>query len=227
MIKAKWLYSELPVSLRQLGKLMKENQYSDDSGSGFLLSTSTDSKLIGKYIEKTALKTVVEDPFGNVAEMETISYYTCHFNWTSESNYMYVLEPPRSLRKFINKVRNLVGLGVIVSEVNVSPKLWLELIEKEADFVRIFQISTCGIKASNDASANVVVTGKGDVKAAFFDLVGDRRYLVDSVKFEASFDELSIKGELTKTGACRIKSPNANFVLDKLRESLAHSSIHS
>ncbi|MBY8157085.1 hypothetical protein KW508_03540 [Vibrio fluvialis] len=223
MIKAKWLYSKLPVSLKQLGKLMKENQYSDISGCGFLLSTSTDSKLVGKYIEKTVLKSVVEDPFGNILETETISYYTCHFNWNAESNYMFVLDPPRSLRKFINKIHSLTGLGVTISEVNVSPKVWLDLIEKEADLVRIFQISTCGINASSDASANVVVTGKNDVTKAFFDLIGDRRYIVDSVKFEAFFDTLPVKGELTKSGTSRIKTINGTFVLEKLRESLAMS----
>ncbi|EMI4223255.1 MULTISPECIES: hypothetical protein [Vibrio harveyi group] len=224
MIKAKWLYSKLPLSLRQLSKLMKEEQYSDASGCGFLLSTSTDSKLVGKYIEKMTLKTVVEDPFGNISEVETVSYYTCHFNWSSESNYMFVLEPPRSLRKFINRIHNLTGFGIVFSEVNVSPQLWLELIEREADLVRVFQISASGIKAASDASASFVVTGKSDVKKAFFDLIGDKRYLVDSVKFEAYFDEITIKGELTKFGVSRVKSTNSTFVLEKLRESLAQSS---
>lgn len=225
MIKAKWLYSELPVTIRQLAKLMKEHQYTDGSGSGFLLSTSTENKLVGKYIEKIVQKTVVEDPFGNTSEIESTSYYTCHFNWSSDSKYMYVLDPPRSLRKFVNKVHSLTGLGLIVSELNVSPKLWLELIEKEADSLRIFQISTYGIRASSDATAKVVVTGKTDVKTAFLDLVLDKRYLVDSVKFDADFDGLLVKGELTKSGVCRLKSANGNFILEKLRAALAFSDV--
>lgn len=226
MIKAKWLYSELPVTLRQLAKLMKGHQYTDSSGSGFLLSTSTETKLIGKYIEKIVQKTIVEDPFGNTSEIESPSYYTCHFNWCSESKYMYVLDPPRSLRKFINKVHSLTGLGLIISELNVSPKLWLELIEREADLVRIFQMSTYGIRVSDDATAKIVVTGKADVKATFLELVSDKRYLVDGVKFDADFDGLLIKGELTKSGACRLKSANGNFILEKLRAALAQSDVH-
>ncbi|SHF37980.1 hypothetical protein SAMN02745753_01839 [Marinomonas polaris DSM 16579] len=205
---------------------MKKHQYSENSGSGFLLSTSTPTKLVGKYIEKVILKNVVEDPFGEIFEVESINYYTCQFNWNSESSFMYISEPPRSLRKFSNKLHSLTGLGLVLSELNVAPERWLGLIEEEAEKVKILQISAYGIRASLNSTAKIVVSGKTDVREAFAELVSDKRYLTDSIKFEAEFEGMTVKGELTKSGSCKLTSPNLSFVLEKLRGSLEKSTTH-
>ncbi|WP_067221117.1 hypothetical protein [Marinomonas gallaica] len=226
MMKAKWLYSELPISLGELSQLMKKNQYSESTGSGFLLSTSTSKKLVGKYIEKVILKNLVEDPFGEISEVESINYYTCQFNWSDESHFMYISEPPRSLKKFSNKLHSLTGLGLVLSELSVAPECWLRRIEEEADEVKIFQISSYGIRTSLNSTAKIVVSGKTDVREAFAELVSDKRYLTDSIKFEAEFEGMTVKGELTKSGSCRLTSPNLSFVLEKLRASLEKSITH-
>lgn len=220
MIKAKWLYSELPVSLSQLSKMMKDNQYTESSGRGFLLSTSTVSKLSGKFIEKVVQKSVVEDPFGQTLDVESISYYVCNFNWISNSNYMYISEPPRSLRKFVNELHHLTGFGLVLSEVNISPEQWLKAVEGSADVVTILEISSYGIRTSQNSTAKVSVGGTSDIRAAFIDMMRGKRYLVDSVKFKAEYESLIVKGELTKTGICRLKSSNTNFILEKLRGAL-------
>ncbi|WP_412537190.1 hypothetical protein [Marinobacter sp. MIT932201] len=226
MIKAKWLYSELPISLAQLSNAMKDHQYTESSGFGFLLTNSSPSKLVGKYIEKLVRKTLVEDPFGHTSEIEVISYYVCQFNWSSKSNYMYISEPPRSLRKFSSKLHDLTGLGLVLSEVNVAPDQWIELIESNADYLKILKISSYGIRVSQNSTAKISVAGGSDVRDEFSELVSSRRYLVDSVKFEAGFSNLIVNGELTKTGVCRLKSANAGFILEKLRDALESSSRH-
>ena len=227
MMKAKWLYSKLPISLGELSQLMKKHQYSENFGSGFLLSTSTPTKLVGKYIEKVILKNVVEDPFGEISEVESISYYTCQFNWSSESSFMYISEPPRSLRKFSNKLHSLTGLGLVLSELNVAPDRWLGLIEEEADKVKILQISAYGIRTSLNSTAKVSVSGTADVREAFAELISNKNYLTDSIKFEAEFEGMTVKGELTKSGICRLVSPNLRFILEKLRVSLEKSTVHN
>ncbi|MEZ8532530.1 hypothetical protein AB9R81_07965 [Vibrio cyclitrophicus] len=220
MIKAKWLYSELPLTLIELSRLMKEQQYSEETGLGFLLSVSTPSKLSGKYVEKLVQRSVVEDPFGEVTEIESVSYYTCQFSWSSSSKYMYVTNPPRSLRKFLNKLHDMTGLGLVLSEVNVAPELWVGYLEHSADSLKVTQLSSYGIRISQGATAKVTVNGIKDIRDDFTTIISDKRYLVDSVKFKAEFDNLELLCELTRLGVCRLKSANVNFMLDKLREAL-------
>ncbi len=220
MIKAKWLYSELPLTLIELSRLMKEQQYSEETGLGFLLSVSTPSKLSGKYVEKLVQRSVVEDPFGAVTEVESVSYYTCQFNWSSNSKYMYVTNPPRSLRKFLNKLHEMTGLGLVLSEINVPPERWVGYLERSADSLTVTQLSSYGIRVSQVATAKVTVNGIGDIRDDFTTIISDKQYLVDTVKFKAEFDSLELLCELTKLGGCRLKSANVNFMLDKLRVAL-------
>lgn len=227
MIKVKWLYSELPIPLSELSKLMKDHQYTEGAGSGFLISTSTSTSLIGKYIEKTIQKSIIEDPFGSTSEIESINYYTCRFNWSSDSNYMFISEPPRSLRKFSNRLHSITNLGLVLSEVNVYPDRWLEIIEESADIVKVIKISSYGIRISHNSTAKVSVTGTQDVRTDHSKLIADKRYKVDSISFEAQFESLLVKGELTKSGSCKLKSSNAGFILEKLRHSLERASVNN
>ncbi len=227
MIKAKWLYSELPLTLIELSKLMKEQQYSEEAGFGFLLSISTSSKLSGKYIEKLVQRTVVENPFGELSEIESVTYYICQFNWCNGSNFMYITNPPRSLRKFLNKLHGMTGLGFVLSEVNITPESWINCLESAADSFSVTQLSSYGIRVSQGSTAKVIVTGVDDIRGGFLSIVSEKKYLVDSVKFKAEFDGLEVLGELTKLGICRLKSPNINIVLDKLREALEKSFSHN
>lgn len=220
MIKAKWLYSELPISINQLARLMKGHQYNESTGSGFLLSTSYSNRLIGKYIEKVVQISVIEDPFGVTSEVESISYYTCNFDWILDSNYLLIMEPPRSLRKFVNKLHDLTGLGLVISELNVCPKDWLLAIEKQADTTQVLQISAFGIKSSQTSTAKISVKGSSDVREAFSSIISNRRYLIDSIMFESNFGSLTVKGELTKVGGGRIKTTNSAFALDIFRDAL-------
>lgn len=220
MLKIKWLYSELPTSLSQLASRMKENQYSEERKKGFILATATSSKLVGKYIEKTVKVTIVEDPFGVTSEVENVEYYVCQFNWILDSNYMYISNPPRTLRKFTNILHELTGIGLVLSEIDQDPIVWLENIERDADSFSILQVSAFGIRTSPSSTAKIIVTGSSEVRETFSELVNSKRYVIDCVRFEASFGELVVKGELTKNGVCRIKALNTKFFLSILRESI-------
>lgn len=220
MLKAKWVYTELPISLKELSHLLAERKYSDISGSGFLLSTSTESKLTGKYIERVIQKTIVTDPFGDTIEAESVGYYICQFNWVADSDFMLVIEPPRSLRKFINSLHDLTGLGLVISEANINLAEWVSQIEQKADEFSMKRISTSGIKSSEYSTAKLSIAGTKDVRHALSEMLANKRYLIDSIRFEAEFDGLGVKSELTKSGACKLISANTSTILTTLRESL-------
>ncbi|OOE87115.1 hypothetical protein BZG73_02640 [Salinivibrio siamensis] len=225
MIKAKWLYSELPLNLIELSRLMKEQQYSEEAGLGFLLSVSTSSKLSGKYVERQVQRSVVENPFGEVTEVESVNYYTCQFNWISDSKYMYITNPPRSLRKFLNKLHDIIGLGLVLSEVNVAPEQWVSYLEHSTDSLKVTRLSSYGIRVSHGATAKVTVNGVKDIRRDFTTIIADKRYLIDSAKFKAEFGSLELLCEFTRLGVCRLKTANVSFVLDKVREALERALI--
>lgn len=224
MIKAKWLYSEIPTSLRQLSELMLASQYSEKSGSGFLLSTATEDTLSGRYIEKVINRSIIEDPFGEISEVHTVSYYTCRFNWRSDSKLLCITEPPRSLRKFINCLHDILGLGLVVAEMTVCPDKWLSEIEKRGTNLTVTKLSSFGINTPHESLAKIAVTAKKDVRNDFYELIGQRQHKVDCVCFSIDYsNDIHAACELLKTGACKVKSSSPSFVLDELRHTLEAS----
>ena len=64
MTTIKWLTIKWPSSLSDISKKMLDNQYNDETGRGFLLSSSGKNEVTGRYIEKILQKSLTTDPFG-------------------------------------------------------------------------------------------------------------------------------------------------------------------
>jgi hypothetical protein len=218
MVKAKWLFSELPLSLDLVTTLLLSEQYTDDKGEGFLLSSSGKQFLSGRYIEKIIGKSIITDPFGNQSEQETVTYYTCKFSWQNGSKLLCIIEPPRSLRKFLAKLHSLLGLGVVIADITIDPLKWLQQIENQLGITTITHISSFGIHTPVGGLAKISVSGKKDIRADFEELISTRRHKIENVKFELKYsNDIQALVELTKTGSCKLKSYNHNEILEKFR----------
>lgn len=223
MLRSKFVHSELPVTLKNLASLLVSKQFSDETGAGFLLSSSTESKLIGQYVEKYNQVSIVVDPFGNETEVESIGYYTCKFGLEATSDYMMIIEPPRSLKKFTNALHELTGLGLVISEGNIDLSDWIKNIEELADSFTVKKVATSGIKSSDYSSAKLSITGSRDVRETLLAMLENKRHLVEYVTFEANFEGLQAKCELSRTGSCKLITQNSDQILLMLKKSLIKS----
>lgn len=218
MIKAKWLYSELPLSLELVTTILLSEQYSDNKGEGFLLSSSGKQYLSGRYIEKVIGKSIIIDPFGNQSEQETVAYYTCKFSWQNGSKLLCITEPPRSLRKFIAKLHSLLGLGLVIADITIDPLKWLQQIESQLGITTITHVSSFGIHTPVGGLAKIIVSGKKDIRADFEELISNRRHKIDNIKFALKYsNDIQASVELTRTGSCKLNSYNHNEILEKFR----------
>ena len=224
MLKAKFVHTKLPLSLKELSSLMIENQFSDDTGKGFILSSSAAERLSGQYIEKINELLILTDPFGNTTEVESVSYYACKYSWVNDSSFLTLIEPPRSLKKFANALHDLTGLGLVLSETNLELKSWLQRIEERVDQLTITKVAVSGIKASDFSLAKLSIMGSKDVRESMSKMLNDRFHILDSVVFTAEFDGLDFRCELSKTGSFKVFSINTQRVISILKESLDSSS---
>lgn len=221
MKKVKWLYSELGHSIEELSDIFKSNQYSNAHGRGLILSSRNRESLSGRYIEKIVKVSRIVDPFGEETYQELTSYYTCNFQIQAKSSLLCIIDPPRTIRNFVSYLHSLLGLGLVISEVTVDPYEWLMAIDTKLKIPAVTNITATGIRMSEHGLAKVNVAGKKDVRADFFELLNNRRYKIDCLKFELEYEEnITIKCELTKLGSCSFKAYNSEEVLNDLRISL-------
>ena len=136
---------------------------------------------------------------------------------------MTLIDPPRSIKKFVNSLHNLTGLGLVVAETNINLASWLQRIESASESVTINKISTSGIKSSDYSSARLSIVGSKDVREPISKMLEDRSYVIDNASFYATFDGLDFRCEISKTGSMKIVSINSERTLTLLKDSLENS----
>lgn len=219
----RWLNVSFPNTLSSITKGLLANQYTDSKGRGFLLSSSGSRKISGKYIEKTVDKMVVIDPFGKETESSSITYYISKFTIENASNILELDSPPRSLRKYISELHQIIGLGLELSDIQVDPLVWLENIEKLLSPVIVKSISASGIMVPKDGLGKVSVSGKKDIRNEFNKLIGNKKRNIDSIKFFGIINDCHISAELIKTGTVRVNGQLYDGFIREIRTCLEMS----
>ena len=220
MVRYKWLQAYLPLDIKELAQRMLDNEFADARQEGFIISKSTNTELSGKYVEKIIKKEMVEDPFGFAIETESIDFYTCRFLIQANSKFIRIVTPPRSLRKFINALREITGFGLIVSEPSVDPQSWLRALTKVVDNLELVNIRSSGIKASDYASAKLEISGSRDVTEAYRIMLDGKRHTVDSLKFIGDKDGYKFSGEIGKRANLKLNGKGSPELLQLLSKQL-------
>jgi hypothetical protein len=223
MKKIRWLCADWPISISNISQQLLLNQYNEDKGKGFLLSSSGSNKVSGRYIEKIIDKSFVTDPFGNEQEFILTSYYIVQFHIDISFNMLELTDPPRSLRKFISEMQCLLGLGLELSELNVDPFIWLLNIEKSLAPMTVTHISSTGIRVPDNGLAKISVSGKKDIREEFEKLVHGKSYVIETIKSIGFINNCNISIEINKTGLAKLNGHIYDGLIKEIRSCLEYT----
>ncbi|MFT5699728.1 MAG: hypothetical protein ACI8ZB_002594 [Desulforhopalus sp.] len=216
MKKLKWLKAEWPLPIADISKILLDNQYIESKGHGFVLLESNKQKISGKYIERITKTIVSTDPFGNQFESTNVTYYISIFLIDSSSNVIELTDPPRSSRKLLSTLHELLGIGLELSEINVNPLTWLNLFESSCGELLVQSIAASGIAVPENGLARISVSGKKDIRNEFDSLVGNKFHQIDSVKASGVVGDCNVTLELFKNSSAKI----TGHIFDTLTSSI-------
>lgn len=216
MKKLKWLNAEWPLSIADISRILLDNQYIESKGHGFVLLESNNQKISGKYIERITNSVVTTDPFGNQFESTSVSYYISIFLIDNSSNVLELTDPPRSSRKLLSTLHDLLGIGLELSEINVNPLTWLNFFENSCGKLLIHNIAASGIRVPENGLARISVSGKKDIQKEFNSMVGNKFHHIDSVKASGVIEDCNVSLELFKNGSAKI----TGHIFDTLTSSI-------
>jgi len=219
----RWLKVKWPLPLIEVSKRLLSNQYDEDRGRGFILTSSGKHRVSGKFVEKITKPTIIVDPFGNETESQTIIYYVSRFSFNSLSELMELESPPRSIRKLISELHSVIGLGMELSDIKVDPLVWLQKLEALHSPVLVRHISSSGITVPKNGLAKISVSGKKDIRDEFARLIGKKTCVIDLVKFSGVFKQCSIKSEISKSGTIRYSGHVYDGFKEDIKECLERS----
>lgn len=168
MMKTKWFKVTFPINNLSLIKILQENSFKSNTSNGFELIDYDKSTIVAKFIEKTIVKEVIIDPFGNTETIEITKYFILNFTlyYIANNSHFLILEsPPRSIKCFINKLYELMGFGVFLINFSIDISKFIDILKQKygSHAVRINSIKIGGVYLSNQTSAVIELISNGDL----------------------------------------------------------------
>ena len=225
MTRYKWLFANWVIPINTLRAMMLASQFTDENSEGFILSRASRSYIKGKFIQKNEYTVLQESPFGEKIAYKRTEYVTTAFYLTDEKHIgLELLNPPRTIRPFVSRLHEMVGLGMIIKDSSIDPLLWAQQIEKKTDSFRISEIQACGIGISNSSVAKVSASSSSDVREDFFEFMNGREHLVQQVKLYFTVDKQQEKScllELKSSGIAKFHNSLPTALYSIVRESFS------
>jgi hypothetical protein len=219
----RWIKVKWPLPLIEVSKRLLANQYDEDRGRGFILTSSGKHRASGKFVEKITKPTIIVDPFGNETESQATIYYVSKFSFNSSSELMELESPPRSIRKLISELHSVIGLGMELSDIKVDPLVWLQELESLHSLVLVRHISSSEITVPKNGLAKISVSGKKDIRDEFARLIGKKSRVIDLVKFSGVFKQCNIIAETSKSGTIKYSGHVYDGFKEDIKECLERS----
>jgi hypothetical protein len=222
MTKYQWLYADWLIPINTIRSMMLSYQFTEEGGEGFLLSRAGETFIEGKFIKKNEYVVSREMPLGGHEEVQKLDYSILEFRLSHDKKMgLEIINPPRTIRPFISKMSEMIGLGMIVSEQSIDPLLWVKEIEKKNDKIWITEMQGTGIRVSNSSVAKFLICGELDVREDFKNFIQDKKYSLKGVKLKVrktGIWEEDFTVELKDTGSARFFNNNHTFLYEIVRD---------
>ena len=222
MTKYQWLYADWLIPVNTIRSMMLSYQFTEEGGEGFLLSRAGETFIEGKFIKKNEYVVFREMPLGGHEEVQKLDYSISTFRLSHDKKMgLEIIDPPRTIRPFISKMSEMIGLGMVVSEHFIDPLLWVQEIEKRSDKVWVTEMQGSGIRVSNSSIAKFLIRGELDVREDWKSLVQGKQYSLNGVKLKVKKKDVreeSFVVELKGSGSARFFDDNHTLVYEIVRD---------
>ncbi len=187
------------------------------SERGFLLSSTREDSLSGRYIEKITGKRLVPDPFGQTIELPFITFETIAFRLSSTFPQIELIDAPR------NAKRLYLGLSAVVADTfSVEPIQWSvgEVLQAMAGFVQKLSVEEAhfiGVPISESLVSDIVFYGSGDIRAAALKEMKGNAKRLGTTKGAFSFRNRDYRFEVSGLAGVKLKRTPDDALLAEFR----------
>lgn len=201
-MRIKWLSANISEDqITSLKRKMLEFDYNDAS-DGFRLESAEYGKLIGKYIIKKDEVNTALDPFGNEYSYKTIQYDIYRFIIRNSTPQITLIDPPRALNVFLNKLSYLTNHEIVISQINLDINMWLLDVCKEHKNMKVIKFVSSGIMLSNTITGKIILSGTEDVRCHINRLTDKKDIIADKVRIR--LEDKSIEIEMSRNGSATL-----------------------
>ncbi len=169
----------------------------------FKTTRASRNRIEASYIEKVTISDAIEDPFGKIRTYERVEFRKTEFLLVPDFPQLQLRNAPRSRRDFLARLGKLAENEIAIEPVQIDVMATVARLEKSIGILTVCEMTISDYPLSVSASANIVISGAGDVREQAARFTRNRYSLVTSV---------SLIWDLSRSsGACNISSGSVSF----------------
>jgi hypothetical protein len=159
------------------------NSFNHDLGSGFKIDKVRLNHITGRYVVRHDIVEDVNDPItGAVTTTQRTVYEVVNFNLNLVKPAIEVLNPPRSLSRFISALSDAIKTNITIINVDINLIDYIAILCKQLNKIKITMIDCSNIVINYNTSAKLTINGGDDVREYLYELLNLRKYSIDNVR---------------------------------------------
>lgn len=208
-----------PFSKNEIARRMLKHSYTLEKSLGFHLEQSNTNKIIGEYYYKQIFSQTLTDPMGNEYENNFIKFDKYQFEFYERASILVVINPPRSMTFFINKIGTLLDNDVVISPVKFNLIKFTDFCKNYFDSLLINSIELRGIFFSPKTLGYARITGNEDV-IQYLELYSKNKTPIEVKKLRMNVKSFSYEFviSLSALGTIWIPNKRKSYIIEKLVE---------
>lgn len=209
-------------TLLRLVEGMRNEEFSEDSTSGFIIEMARTQFVEARYVERFERVEQVVDPFGGDQEFHVTEYHQTSFRISIEPPQLEIYDGPRSVSPTLNRITALLGLECTVQPVNADITKWMRCLQPELDDIRVTTAYISRLSLSDSVSAKIVIKGTEDVRKYAKEMVSGKPFHFERLEVSANYQEENVRFVLRETGGATIIK-GTDDIIPILRSALLES----
>lgn len=210
-----------PKEFERLCKAIANDQFTEDTFTGFIIDTRRKSLVEARYIQKRVVTETILDPFGNESEVTRTNYIQTRFTLQNKTPQLVVINPPRTIAGFITRIgEHCLGKTAIYPPENETKNLIQALSARSAN-INTTGILISDIQLKGPAIAKILIQGTEDINEGIQEMIGQRRHSVREAQLEVTTTEgVSMKITVKEASRFSIQTEHEEIAMDYLRQVL-------
>ena len=183
------------VNLNKFKDHLYKNVYKESLGVGFVPISVTRDTIKAKHVLRSEKDQSVKDHLGNkVSTYSLITFNIIEFKYCSINEFLYVLNPPRSLKPLLKELSLLKATFDTESYLNVDQ--FINLIGSESPNMRITSVTCNNVPLNLKSSVTFTISSASDARKHIKEFYSYSKLFINSCVIEGVLLDTSFELEV-------------------------------
>lgn len=225
MTRHRWLKAEWPMNIRTLAKCIRQQEFTEDRSSGFILDRVRDDVLEARFVERYEYTETVSDPYGKELTFDRLEFRQTSFRATSEWPGLELINAQRSTQSLISGLLEATRFELAVSPIDVNVLVWADELQRALGVeVVIDSLQVAALMIADGIKAKVMLKAEKDVRAACKEMVQERPHVLEKLQLRINLGGIRMTVVLTNGAGAKVDGIDVPLELVKqLRASLPNA----